>query len=550
MAQKPLLFNETGLAINETLKSMKYNERSIDADYASQIEAGKIDQLFEKWWAEANDGNYTKTELLSRWFTLLKDDKLYGVKTYNFEDSQTSEGVLLEDSVDLGVCVPATEASEGTDNFVKQPAFWIKEINYEIDSNGEIEVKAVQGVDDDFSRDGHSGMVGVAQKSAFYLEYNDATYNILKYSTTRLSGFKPLPECVSPVDNSIRPFMVHAKYMGGIGSDGKPTSATGLAPMNYSYSHNSQIAPWRTRGANYSGMSMLDLKFREFMFRLKYAKKGNSGTMEGCSSYYLSYRPAVAESNVTRVILTEANAANLVVGSWLSVGTAERNANNVLPRVRIKAIKDVTIDGTAYKAVYLDTTTAISPTTEWYVSTIPWGSGSCDNVKGVDGSPNLTNGKYPFIIQGLESQTGCWAVLADTIGVKTLTDNVMNIVAKMVRLARNIATSVTANYYDGGEFEFDSTAAGWKYIQDFEEGVDALIPRAIGGAAGSSNGAKCGFYDPHNAGTFEWLAWAGLDYGGRCGLGAVHAGYGLGDTSWHLAAGAPASAANRGEWTA
>jgi len=547
---KPVFLDETGRELVNAVESlsaaMTENPNQLDSYYSRLIEPGNVDAIFERWYADANDGNYTKTQLLTRFFNLLKDDKIYGVKFDNFSVSNGVSGTLTDDSVELGVCTPSTNAVAGTDNFVKQPAFWIKEINYEIDANGEIDVKAIQGVDDSFARKGGPGMVGVAQKSAFYQEYNTGTQQIIKYTTTHPSGFKPLPECVSPVDNSIRAFMVHAKYMGGIDSNSKPTSESGLAPMNYSYSHNSQISAWTGRGANYAGISGCDLKFRLLMFRLKYAKKGNSGTMEGCSSYNYSYRSAAGETDVTRVLLTSAQAANLVEGSWVSVGTAERSSSNALPRVKIKSIETVG----EYKAINLDTTTLISPTTDWYISTIPWGSGSCDNVKGVDGSPDNTNGKYPFIIQGLESQIGAWIIPADVIGVKTLTDNTQNITAKMVRKAAKISTSVTADYYTAAEVDIASSQAAWRYIQDFQEDKDIVIPKAVDGGAGSSNGCKCAFYDPHASGTFEWLAWGYLAGGDFCGLGTVHANDGLTDASWYIAAGAPGSAANRGEWQA
>lgn len=541
---KPPLLDSTGQEMSKNLKDIANslsNGSALDQRINTQITSDNITLKFYEWWGLADDGTQTKTELLERWFNLLKDEKIYGVKTYNFDDSVSSVGELTDDSVELGVCTPSTETTKGTDNFVKERAFWCVEVNYEIDSNGEIVINAVDGIHDTFSRRGN-GMVGVAQKSAYIYESNDGTYNILKYSIKKHGGFKLLPECVS-TSNTKRAFMVHAKYLAGVGDDGKLTSESGLAPCNYTYSHNSEISLWRARGDNYSGISMCDLKFREFMFRLKHAKKGNSGTMEGCTSYNCSYRPAVAEENVKRIILTTTQANNLVVGSWVSVGTAERNNANVLKAVKIKGIKVVTINSTSYSAIYLDTNTTISPTTDWYISTIPYGSGACDNVQGVDGSINNTNGKYPFIVQGLECQTGCWLVVADTIASGVYADNVVTVTPKMVRLARNISTGVTDNYYDCDSVEH---AGEWQYIQDFAQDNECLLPRKVG-TANSGNGCKCGMYAPKSSFTNEWLAWGNLANGGGCGLGCSLVNAWLGNAIWYFCVGAPGSGANRGE---
>ena len=103
------------------------------------------------------------------------------------------------------------------------------------------------------------------------------------------------------------------------------------------------------------------------MFQLKYGKKGNSGTLEGCTSYNLQYKAAAAETGVTRVLLTEAQANNLLVGSSVIVGdvgsgtSTDRNTASMYKlakNVRIKSIVSVTVSGTVYKAVNLDTDTS------------------------------------------------------------------------------------------------------------------------------------------------------------------------------------------------
>ena len=540
-----------------------------DAFFAAAINEDNIDSMFVSWWNGANVGGVTRTQLLNRWFSMLNDDKIFGVKFPKFVTSQSSDGELIEYSATLGVCTPSTNTVKGKDPYCKLPAFWTKEINYEIDSNGEIDVKAVQGVDSTFNRSGSAGMVGVAQKTGWCQYVDDGSYIYKRYTSTQQSGFYPLPEGVKPDGTTIRPFVVHAKYMAGVGSDGKLTSATHLAPANYTYSHNSQIAEWRKRSANCAGISICDLYFRLFMFQLKYAKKGNSGTLEGCTNYNYQYKAAVSETGVTRILLTPAQAANLLVGSNViigDVGTGTSTGRSVASMYskaknkRIIGINSIVVDGTTYSAVAIETDTPFdTEANKTYISTMPWWSGSCDSVLGLDGSPtNNTNGKEPFIIQGLESQTGAYVIAADAIYNNVRTDvgdrTVWTGEVSVCRRAENIATSITSNYVKSSSIcTIDPAPTGyaWHYIQDmgFDPKLPEMLnPSAVDGGASSSNGYRAALSVPAGAGSCEWLFWGRLRYGGSCGLGCSAVNDGLGGAYWDFAAGASGSAGTRGEW--
>lgn len=536
-----------------------------DAFYAAGVTPENIDDMFVSWWHGADDGQYTKTQLLARWFNLLNSDKTFGTKFYNFGTSQTTQGELCDDSAEIGVTTPSTNTVKGNDPLHQQFAFWTVEVEYEIDANGEIEIKSVAKVDSSFNRGGTNGMVGVAQKTGWLSITNDSVNWWVRYRTAQAPGYVPIAEGVSPVDNKPRAFVVHAKYMGGKGADGKPTSASGLAPLNYTWSHNSQIAEWRKRGANYAGISICDIFFRILMFWLKYAKKGNSGTMEGCTSYNFQYKCAVAETGVTRVLLTEAQAKNLLVGSSVIVGDVGSGTSTdryvasmykCAKNVRILSIVSTVVEETTYYAVNLETDTAFDTTTDTYISTMPWWSGSCDDVLGVDGSPtSCTNGKEPFIIQGLESQIGAYAVVADIIDTITVSDDstTMTINPATVRLAKNIAQSKSANYVDTNKPLTIPKPANWAwhFIGDLaydKAHPEFTLPSIIDNGANSGNGFKSAVSVPTSGGVFEWLSWGYLYGSSACGLACAYLDAGLGLAAWFIAAGAPGSGANRGEW--
>lgn len=536
-----------------------------DAFYAAGVTPENIDDMFVSWWHGADDGQYTKTQLLARWFNLLNSDKTFGTKFYNFGTSQTTQGELCDDSAEIGVTTPSTNTVKGKDPLHQQFAFWTVEVEYEIDANGEIEIKSVAKVDSSFNRGGTNGMVGVAQKTGWLSITNDSVNWWVRYRTAQAPGYVPIAEGVSPVDNKPRAFVVHAKYMGGKGADGKPTSASGLAPLNYTWSHNSQIAEWRKRGANYAGISICDIFFRILMFWLKYAKKGNSGTMEGCTSYNFQYKCAVAETGVTRVLLTEEQAKNLLVGSSVIVGDVGSGTSTdryvasmykCAKNVRILSIVSTVVEETTYYAVNLETDTAFDTTTDTYISTMPWWSGSCDDVLGVDGSPtSCTNGKEPFIIQGLESQIGAYAVVADIIDTITVSEDstTMTINPATVRLAKNIAQSKSANYVDTNKPLTIPKPANWAwhFIGDLaydKAHPEFTLPSIIDNGANSGNGFKSAVAVPPSGGVSEWLSWGHLYGFSYCGLACAHLHGGLGVANWDVAAGAPGSGANRGEW--
>ena len=536
-----------------------------DAFYAAGVTPENIDDMFVSWWHGADDGQYTKTQLLARWFNLLNSDKTFGTKFYNFGTSQTTQGELCNDSAEIGVTTPSTNTIKGKDPLHQQFAFWTVEVEYEIDANGEIEIKSVAKVDSSFNRGGTNGMVGVAQKTGWLSITNDSVNWWVRYRTAQAPGYVPIAEGVSPVDNKPRAFVVHAKYMGGKGADGKPTSASGLAPLNYSWSHNSQIAEWRKRGVNYAGISICDIFFRILMFWLKYAKKGNSGTMDGCTSYNFQYKCAVAETGVTRVLLTEAQAKNLLVGSSVIVGDVGSGTSTdryvasmykCAKNVRILSIVSTVVEETTYYAVNLETDTAFDTTTDTYISTMPWWSGSCDDVLGVDGSPtSCTNGKEPFIIQGLESQIGAYAVIADIIDTITVSEDSTTITINpaTVRLAKNIAQSKSANYVDTNKPLTIPKPANWAwhFIGDLaydKAHPEFTLPSIVDNGANSGNGFMSAVHVPPSGGVYEWLSWSNLNDYSDCGLACAALHNGLGGAYWDIAAGAPGSGANRGEW--
>lgn len=532
---------------------------AVDAVWAARLDGTNTSEIFQQYAAALIAQGVDIDTIVRRWFALVWDDSTYGTKLYKFATSATPDGELIQASAELGATKPGTNTTEAVDPYFQRGAFWAVEVAYEIE-NKEPVVKAVagvNGVDRETLLSGKFGMVGVAQKTGWVCDTADDNYYYHYYRAAPAyfladaNAYKPLPEGVA-VDGSLRPFVIHAKYMAGRGADGKLTSASGLAAVNF-ISMDGQRAEWKKRSADYCGICGCDLAFRMRMFWAKYAKKGNSGTLEGCSSYSYQYKAAVSETGVTRVIMTAAQADSYLVSSTVSVGdvgtgtSTDRNAASMrakADKVRILSIEDVTVDGAAYKALNLDTATPFDTEKDkTIVSTMPWHSGSCDNVKGADGSPtSCTSGKEPFIIQLLECQPGGYAISADQLTEQVLNDTAYTHRLVFFRQAAQIATSITANAVRSPiVLTMPTTQTGqWMYEKDVEIDADGnMYPVDAGSGASSTNGCRAAVYVPTAGSRVNaWWAWNTLNDRGNCGLSGGNANNWTGNANWNGLCGA------------
>ena len=542
---------------------------AVDAIWAARLDGTNTAEIFQQYAAALIAQGVDIDTILRRWFALLWDNNTYGTKLYKFATSPTPDGELIQASAELGAAKPGTNTTAAIDPYFPRGAFWAVEVAYEIE-NKEPVVKAVvgvNGVDRKTLLSGKFGMVGVAQKTGWVCDTADDNYYYHFYRAAPAyfladaNAYKPLPEGVA-VDGSLRPFVIHAKYMAGRGADGKLTSASGLAVVNF-ISMDGQRAEWKKRGADYCGICGCDLAFRMRMFWAKYGKKGNSGTLEGCSGYNYQYKAAVSETGVTRVIMTADQANSYLVGSTVSVGdvgtgtSTDRGVASMrakADKVRVLSIEDVTVDGTDYKALNLDTATPFDTEKDkTIVSTMPWHSGSCDNVQGADGSPtSCTSGKEPFIIQLLECQPGGYAISADQLTEQVLDDTAYTHRLVFFRQAAQLATSITADAVRSPiVLTMPTTQTGqWLYEKDVEIDADGnMYPVDAGSGASSTNGCRAAVFVPAAGSRVNarW-AWARLADWGVCGLSGGRADVWAGGASWYGLCGACGSGANRGEY--
>ena len=501
---------------------------------------------------------------LSNYFALRRNGKVFTTKIYKWETSTSPAGVKMNANENM-VAEPSVGRTEGRDDYAQYGLFHHFTCNFSVDENGFNHVDALEG-QIGFTKYGKV-QVGEVTMSAWFGIENTTEAVLYHYSDsqTELTPY-PMKESINP-DGTISPFMIHAKYAAG-DIDGVPYSSKGLAPANgcqatqarNPVSYTGMITYMHKLGGHYCGTTSWDLFYRQLMMIIKYATTHSQSIMAGCTSYSNQNQNLVEETGVMRVVLTKAQAAGYVIGSYVSIGDVGSNTNkdryfsyihNKAYSVKVTKIEDVD-DSNA--AVYVNAPEAFDTTLTTWITTMPWHSGATDEVAGSDGSPNSnTNGKDPYKIQGIETCIGAYEVLGNVVmdivtGADGNPARDVYVCEDASTLSSNIAT-VRANYKKAIA-QVAYTAASWKYITEetTDPNLGIMIPTKAGG--GSTTGFADGLYtDAGTSGQREWLALGNLARGATAGLWILNANSGWSNTSWDIVSGVSPNG-TRGEWQA
>lgn len=501
---------------------------------------------------------------LSNYFALRRNGKVFTTKIYKWETSTSPVGVKMNANENM-VAEPSVGRTEGRDDYAQYGLFHHFTCNFSVDENGFNHVDALEG-QIGFTKYGKVQVGEVTMSAWFGIE--DTTEAVLYHysdSQTELTPY-PMKESINP-DGTISPFMIHDKYAAG-DIDGVPYSSKGLAPANgcqatqarNPVSYTGMITYMHKLGGHYCGTTSWDLFYRQLMMIIKYATTHSQSIMAGCTSYSNQNQNLVEETGVMRVVLTKAQAAGYVIGSYVSIGDVGSNTNrdryfsyihNKAYSVKVTKIEDVD-DSNA--AVYVDAPEAFDTTLTTWITTMPWHSGATDEVAGSDGSPNSnTNGKDPYKIQGIETCIGAYEVLGNVVmdivtGADGNPARDVYVCEDASTLSSNIAT-VRANYKKAIA-QVAYTAASWKYITEetTDPNLGIMIPTKVGG--GSTTGFADGLYtDTGTSGQREWLALGLLHHGANAGLWVLIAHNGWSNADWHIVSGVSPNG-TRGEWQA
>lgn len=494
-------------------------------------------------------------------FALQRTGKVYTVKFPKWETSHISTGEKLDANAGL-VCEPSTKTIKGQNDYANIPLFKTYDVNAYVDDEGVRHVIAIKG-DKDFKDEGKVD-VFVLGMSYYEKVWEDDQYWYYSRTDTPKEGYIAARECINR-DGTIQPFALYSKYVAG-NIDGNLYSSKGLKPARYygttplpvnttntDTSYNGLVSQCHKRGSFYSSGMTCDYKYILTTFYLKYGTLNTQSIMGGCNNYNAQYEASIKSStNNTYFPLTKAQADYFPVGASVSIGykyggsSLDRYYSTVsIYADNVKIIKKVALDD-SNTALYLDTNTPFNTanTSSGAVlcSAMHWRSGFSDDILGRDGCPcetksELTNGKFPIVIQGIECMVGGYETygnafmdIADATGKREV-----YIQNDASQLTTDIATARST--YKKSPYAIQPTKLNsWNYITriDFDLENGAFVQTNVGqdGSSTTTGFADGVYVDNASSGQREFLGFGILGLGSSAGLSCLDASRGVGGAYW------------------
>lgn len=463
-----------------------------------------------------------------------KDGLVYGYRQYKDIDTQLDK---LGANLGMPVPIPGTLTTPLDDPYLTKggPFFW-REVNGKVDAEGNLDVTAFME-DAKFSRTDPDGDVATLTPTLYEKWVETEDYIDHYICDSPLSGFTIQPGGKDP-NGDPRPFMLHAKYLASKDASGKVRSVSGAKPMLRGVSHNSLIDLCDNATTGYSAYNSADDWYIKTMYALKYASKNSQSKFPGATSYYVQYKATVAESNTNRVIISKANANNLVVGSSCSLGTnptgvtsLDRGTSTTYDIFDIERITRIEEYDSNNSAVYFeDLEETFTTTINSLLSTMPWWTGSCDDIVG-DGQV-AADSKHPFVLQGIELGYGCYEVMGNVI-IKN--DGSTGWKVYVNHDSKNEKTTYSADFYeDTGLILPTNTSNGWKYPTYYKSFKGILSSDNTGGS--TTTGMCDGIYTNNlsTVGERQWRSFGNLADGSLAGLWYVSASNALSLVWWYF----------------
>lgn len=375
--------------------------------------------------------------ILEAFFGSMRNGKVYQTEVYLTETNPTSDGVKTLANANM-VCEPSTDTVEGRDDYEGIGIFNWFNCNYVTDDYGRKIPTAIEGWGNGYKNDG-SVDVGVIAMTPYWSVIEKNGKQIWTLSDTPNDNYGLIPwETAKKEDGTYASYVIHSKYISGLGIDGLLRSFFNSKPFRNNC-YNNMIDNYQKKGKACWGAGKERDMYVILYEVIKYATKNEQKIFKGTTSYSLQFSASIQrETKETYFPLTNSQASQIVVGSYVSVGYGSKNTDNTVNNDRgvgtihqyaddVKVLRIEDIDENN-KAVYLDieegfTTTpvALSDTlnAQIMLSTMHWWSGTTDKVIGKhDGSMGSnTDSKHPFRVMGIECSVGGYIVYSDSVMV-------------------------------------------------------------------------------------------------------------------------------------
>ena len=528
----------TGNANNAAQKATEQTTAAKAATEAAQAVADNVSGIIDE-------------KILEAFFGSMRNGKVYQTELYLSVTNPTSDGTKTLANAGK-VCEPSTDTVEGQDDYEGIGIFTWFNCNYVTNEYGRKVPTAVEGWGNGFKNDGSVDVGVIAMTPYWNVEEKDGK-QIWTLSDTPNDEYGLVGwETAKKEDGNFAPYVVHSKYVSGIGTDGLLRSFKNSKPER-NQCYNNMITNYQKKGKGYWGGGKERNLYRILYQVIKYATKNEQTIFQGTTNYNFQYAAAVQrDTKETYFPVTNAQAANIIVGAYVSVGYGSVSGSSVnndrsvstihkyADDVKVLRIEDL---DESNKAVYLDveegfTTTpvAISDTVNAPItmSSMHWWSGSTDKVIGKhDGSlTSNTDGKHPYRVMGIEDAVGGYIVYADSVmvfkedyskdvyiarrGTKHVTDEAT--IKSTYKLIGNIPANDGADFWIG-DIGVDTETCAW-------------FVKAVGSSDRQGWGDRCYAGGKSTSGTREDLGRGFLWDGASGGPVCVPCGDWLGGASW------------------
>ena len=522
----------------------------------------QVEKAVEKYF-ETNppiDNQEMLEKSIENYYALRRTGKIYQTKLWKFASNPTPTGEKLLDNAGL-VFEPSTDSTLGQDDYLngQNPLFEWVHCNYTRDADGTARPIAIEGMEN-YKTTG-SVDVGAMQMSFWWnWDTSNAEYDLVTISDTPHPelGLKPWCECVKE-DGTVLPWCIGSSYISGISSDGLLRSQPGLKPERLQ-SHNNMITNYQKKGDGYWGAGSCRNTFQIIFNAIKGATKNSQALFQGVTNWNIQYEASVQIADAhTYFPVTNAQAANIPVGCYVSVGYGDNNdgaVSNGRGQATIHAYADdvkvlskAPLDDGANTAIYLDIPESSAFNTQPHVyteelsapimlSSMHAWSGATDAVRGRhDGSPvSNTDARHPYRVQGREYAVGGYIIASDTV-MDLQSDFTKHVLAAPKGTAHSSSdATIRSTYTEIGTMP--AAAAGnnadW-WIGDFGLNADlgGWWPSTEGSGSSQGTGDRCyaGGADA-TSGTREYLQGGNLRGGSVFGSACLSCWNGLGLGTW------------------
>ena len=495
---------------------------------------------------------------IKQYYDLKRTGKVYQTKVWKHATNPTTVCEKLLDNAGLEF-VPSTDMVEGKDDYLNgdHPLFEWVYCNYKRYDDGTAYPIATEH-DENYAENGAVD-VGAMQMS-FYWNWDTSNpdYDLVTISDmpNEKYGLKPWYECVT-ADGTVLPYCIGSAFFSSIASDGKPRSQPGIEPKKYN-SYNTIMTDYPKKGTGYYGAGVERNTFGILFDIIKGAKKSSQQLHAGCTSYNYQYSASVVSSDAHEYFpVTNAQAANLIVGSTVSVGYGNLNTDKVnLDRgvstihkyVNNKRISKIETLDENNKAVYFEgditpfSTTPIklsdTVNADITISTMEWYSGTTKNVIGRhDGSiVSNTDGKYPYRVQGREYSVGGYSVASNVVMIFKSDYSKDVYVAQKGVVRTSDEEKIKSTYKLIGNIPGNNGSDFWIGDNGIDVDTCATFPNTIGSSNSQGTGDMCYSGGKSTSGMREYLQGGSLRDGSNTGSSCLSCWLGLGGASWHFLA--------------